>query len=232
MAKLSGITATSITWQEASAPSTPAATKWVAYFKTDGLYYKDDAGAETGPLAAAGAGAPTNGEYVMYAANGSVSNERVVSTPASGGVIPFIVYKSADEIVNNSSALQDDNHLIFALAATGEWEFQVNLWYDAATAADIKVAFTIPASTTLYWSHTGADASLASHNDAFVTTASASTRDLGGNAVGTLRHARIVGYVRTTGTSGNLTMQWAQNTANASDATIKRGSAMKVWALA
>lgn len=55
MAKLSGITATNMTWQEAAAPSTPAATKWVTYFKTDGMYYKDDAGAETGPLAAGGA---------------------------------------------------------------------------------------------------------------------------------------------------------------------------------
>lgn len=53
MAKLSGITATSITYQEAAAPSTPAATKWVSYFKTDGQYYKDDAGVEVGPLAAA-----------------------------------------------------------------------------------------------------------------------------------------------------------------------------------
>jgi hypothetical protein len=55
VAKLSGITATNITWQEAAAPSTPASTKWITYFKTDGLYYKDDAGAETGPLAAGGA---------------------------------------------------------------------------------------------------------------------------------------------------------------------------------
>lgn len=56
MAKLSGITATSVTWQEGAAPATPASTKWTTYFKTDGLYYIDDAGAETGPLAAGSSG--------------------------------------------------------------------------------------------------------------------------------------------------------------------------------
>jgi hypothetical protein len=38
-------------WSEqASAPSTPASGKWLTYFKTDGLYIKDDAGNEIGPL--------------------------------------------------------------------------------------------------------------------------------------------------------------------------------------
>ena len=42
--------------EEASAPSTPAFGKWVAYFKSDGLYIKDDAGVEVGPLGSGGGG--------------------------------------------------------------------------------------------------------------------------------------------------------------------------------
>lgn len=53
MAKISEIDVPSLLWQEGSAPSTPAATKWRLYFTTAGLFYKDDAGAVTGPLAAA-----------------------------------------------------------------------------------------------------------------------------------------------------------------------------------
>jgi hypothetical protein len=53
MAKISDVDVTSLLFQEGSAPATPAATKWRAYFKTSGLFYKDDAGTETGPLAAA-----------------------------------------------------------------------------------------------------------------------------------------------------------------------------------
>lgn len=44
---------TFIQFAEGVAPATPASTKWRVYFKTDGLYIIDDAGNETGPLAAA-----------------------------------------------------------------------------------------------------------------------------------------------------------------------------------
>lgn len=40
----------------AGTPTTPASNHWRLYFKTGGLYVLDDAGAETGPLAAAGGG--------------------------------------------------------------------------------------------------------------------------------------------------------------------------------
>lgn len=55
MATIDGIDITSLLFQEGSAPSTPASTKWRLYFKTDGLYVIDDAGTETGPLATGGA---------------------------------------------------------------------------------------------------------------------------------------------------------------------------------
>jgi hypothetical protein len=54
MAKINEVDITSLTFQEGSAPSTPASTKWKAYFKTTGLFIIDDAGVETGPFAAAG----------------------------------------------------------------------------------------------------------------------------------------------------------------------------------
>lgn len=48
MAKLSGITTPSLTFDEVAAPSTPAAAKVILYAKADGLLYsKDDAGTET-----------------------------------------------------------------------------------------------------------------------------------------------------------------------------------------
>ncbi len=41
---------------EGSKPSNPASNRWRVYPKTDGLYVLDDAGTETGPLAAGGSG--------------------------------------------------------------------------------------------------------------------------------------------------------------------------------
>ncbi len=40
--------------EEASTPSTPASGKWVAYFKSTGLFIKEDTGTETGPLGTGG----------------------------------------------------------------------------------------------------------------------------------------------------------------------------------
>lgn len=36
--------------EEASTPSTPSSNKWKFYFKSDGIYYLDDTGAEIGPI--------------------------------------------------------------------------------------------------------------------------------------------------------------------------------------
>ena len=41
---------------EQTTPTTPATGKWAIYCKTDGLYYLDDTGTETGPLDVAGSG--------------------------------------------------------------------------------------------------------------------------------------------------------------------------------
>lgn len=53
MAKINAIDITKLIFQEGAAASTPASTKWAVYAKTTGLFYKDDAGVETGPLGAA-----------------------------------------------------------------------------------------------------------------------------------------------------------------------------------
>jgi hypothetical protein len=54
------------TWAEqGSAPDTPATGQWKLYFKSDGLYIVDDAGAETGPL---GTAASSTGEIFLSAA--------------------------------------------------------------------------------------------------------------------------------------------------------------------
>lgn len=52
--------------EEASAPSTPASGKWVAYFKASGLYVKDDAGNEYGPLGSSNVLLTTGGTSTAY----------------------------------------------------------------------------------------------------------------------------------------------------------------------
>lgn len=60
--------------EEASAPSTPTSGKWVAYFKAEGLFIKDDAGNEIGPLDASN---------VLLTTGGSSTAYTITTTPAA-----------------------------------------------------------------------------------------------------------------------------------------------------
>jgi len=56
--------------EQGSNPSTPASTNWRIYFKSDGLYIIDDAGAVTGPMvSSAGAAALQSAKYIRTSAN-------------------------------------------------------------------------------------------------------------------------------------------------------------------
>lgn len=75
MAKINEIDITSLTFQEGSAPTTPASTKWKIYTKTDGLYVIDDAGTETGPLGGGSSGGSWAGTIVPPASPGADDDE-------------------------------------------------------------------------------------------------------------------------------------------------------------
>jgi hypothetical protein len=76
-----------IQFAEGSAPSTPASTKWRVYFKTDGLYYIDDAGTEVGPLAAAAGG---GGNPVVYDIERRSAGDITVSSTTAGNALGTI----------------------------------------------------------------------------------------------------------------------------------------------
>lgn len=60
--------------EQASAPTTPATGFWRAYFKSDGLYVVDDAGTETGPLAASASPAAFVGAKAAASATTSANS--------------------------------------------------------------------------------------------------------------------------------------------------------------
>lgn len=174
----------------------------------------------------------TDATYLTTAAHAGLSAEVVVRAPATGGVVGYIVRKSANEVVNNSSTLQDDDHLLLALAASEVWRFECNLFYDSGTTPDIKFAFTFPAGATLYWVNYGDDATGTNSTGNAVITASAAVRHSFGNGVGSVRHMLIMGVIANDTTPGNLQLQWAQNTLNASDTTLRANSTLMAWKLA
>ena len=145
------------------------------------------------------------------------------ATVALGGGGMSLIVKEADETVNNSTTLQNDNELLFAVAANEVVQFEGVLMVSTDPAADFKLTFTGPA---------GAVGSFAAiYGDTLTGNADASSAALGSAAAlvsgndGSV--VRFWGGIHNGGTAGNLTLQWAQNTANVSDSKVLAGSYLK-----
>ena len=141
--------------------------------------------------------------------------------------------KAADETVNNSTALQNDDLLFSPLAASsGTYQFELNLLYSATTVADIKFAFTWPAGATAFWSAIGlATGSATLTGDAtfsFINVSGTSVA-FGGIGAGAPVPIRIFGNIAMGGTAGNLQLQWAQQNLEATNTVVHSNSNLQLW---
>lgn len=147
---------------------------------------------------------------------------------------PEIIIKTTGETINNSTTLQDDDELKFAVAAGEICHFMVILKYveDVNTAADIKVAVDAPAAIT--------DGQIVPINGIKVNESDvialqgAHNINGGGAAIpfGTAlasRYAHLMGYISNGANAGNVVVRWAQNTAQTHIIVVQAGSAIIVW---
>jgi hypothetical protein len=133
----------------------------------------------------------------------------------------------AAAIVNNT--LVSDATLTVPLDVTGLYRFYGRIYYDASTVADFKLAFTFPAvaASGAKWGLMGRDATTATNITAAVATASGTAIPAGGNGVGTATFADFDGFINITAT-GSLVTQYAQNTTEATNMTVRFGSWLEV----
>lgn len=134
------------------------------------------------------------------------------------------VRKTGDETVTSSTVLQDDDHLLATVVANATYEFRLVAFYDGGTTGDIKLGFTVPASSTLIWGINGATAGVSNIANATanwtVTTASGGSAVVGANGAATKMILRAEGLLRTAGTAGTLQLQWAQSSSDATATTL------------
>lgn len=151
--------------------------------------------------------------------NPSESSTDCTIAPTGAGVeVPIIetVRKTTDEVVNNSSVLQNDDELLFLLPENSVWAVALVFIYDTNGTPAIKVAFDCPAGSDFVVSRTDIVAVHASCGEEIAT---------GGAGTGDANIIEVQYYgVITTTNSGTLQLQWAQNTANVSDTTVHSGS--------
>lgn len=144
-------------------------------------------------------------------------------------------YKSADESVNNSTTLQNDDHLAFSIAANEVWAFRAFLYFTIASGnPGIKWTFTVPASCTGFYT--------AIDGPQNIDSAAAIAAELTNIAIATTRAWGITGVtsdlvifdgvIINGANAGTIQFQWAQNSAVASNLTLKAGSYLDLKRLA
>lgn len=143
-------------------------------------------------------------------------------TPSNITSIIKRVYKSAEETVNNSDVLQDDNHLLFAVGANEAWAFNMVLYMNSGTTPDIKLQINVPSGATgFYDSPTGVPSAMTAFGSPQTQSTSGSDQQM-----------FFTGTVINGATPGNLQLQWAQNLATLSDTKILKGSCIIAYRLA
>jgi len=134
------------------------------------------------------------------------------------------VLKTADEIVNNSTVLQNDDELFFPIAANKIWEFRFILLGIATGGGSFRFAQAVPAGAVLQ-----------SRAVAFELDPANPLKDSQSSGVGTPiivhcdnsnRIMVIEGLVVNGANAGNVQLQWCQAVLKAFDTKILRGSCL------
>ena len=130
-----------------------------------------------------------------------------------------------------------DSVLVTALPAAGRFHFDLTLFYDSSTTADIKVAFTIPAGATIRWGGNGPSVAVAAGvgtGQYGTVIASGGSLPFGGSGVGTANTMMAIarGTVVMGGTAGNLQTQYAQQALDATNTVVREHSRLQVWKVA
>ncbi len=176
----------------------------------------------------------TGKHYVWIRSNGawSKADNDVSVPPGVTAAIRRTTDSSAVNSGNTGATLTSDSTLLFPLGASDHINFQFMLLFSAAnTAMDVKLGLSVPTGATGSWGSNGAAS--ATEWGPTVTTSSpiglkAVSQTLAYGTVASssaLTGLIIQGVIYGDGThSGNVTLQWAQNTADAADLVLKRGS--------
>jgi len=160
------------------------------------------------------------------------TSEVVTATKLDQVSVDYVL-KSADESVNLSTTLQNDNDLAYTVAATGTYIADLWLYVTSAAnaAGDLNVGFSFPTGT-LHYSAVGLGLGLASGNDGTVTPPTILSATSGSSVLGlglstALLLVRVHAILIATAT-GTLQFMWCQNSSNANNSTVKAGSHMIV----
>ena len=145
----------------------------------------------------------------------------------------LIVRKTADESVTSSTVFQADDSLILPVGVSEVWKWELCLLVTAAAAGDIKVQWTFPAGGTfsaVAYGVSSADvAQITQWATTTTPTGAAFFGSTGFSVNTTATPIAIQGVYTNAGTGGSVTLEWAQQTSNATATVVKANSTL--WAV-
>lgn len=164
--------------------------------------------------------------FVSEGAGNWREKSRRLAAAAAATTAHTFVRKTATESVTSSTVLQDDDALLFAVAANEVWIFEMFLVVFGDTTGDIKFAITVPAGATLLWGQfaldTGANNRLGNLNAQAVGVSGTANLPLeAGNVISAVL---LKGTVVNGATAGNVVLQWAQAVSNAVATEVRANS--------
>ncbi|MEU8270822.1 hypothetical protein AB0B89_27150 [Sphaerisporangium sp. NPDC049002] len=140
--------------------------------------------------------------------------------------------KSADETVNNSTAVQDDDHLFLSVDANTNYLVEALIVYNSNSTADFQMGWSGPSGATFTWASGGMDTTVSGSLGSIDLKSRdiATTADSGGWNFSDLI-VRPAGRLAVGATAGTFRFRWAQNTANASNTIVRSGSVLMLTTL-
>lgn len=132
------------------------------------------------------------------------------------------IVKPSDETVNNSTTLQNDDDLAFAVTDGSQWEVDVFILGRQAAAVGFDFQMVGSGGSTITQ-----QGYAYGNNGATTFTSGYGTTEVrwGLGATGSDYSCHLKFFITSSG-AGTATLQWAQGSASATDSTIKAGSVM------
>lgn len=139
---------------------------------------------------------------------------------------PIRLRKTADETVNNSAALQNDNHLFFTIGVSEVWAVECFLiWSDANnSSAALKIGWTFPAGCTGTWTFVQKQVGTSALEALDPVALSSTLQSAYGQAAN--QAAWVAATVVNSTTAGTLQLQWAQASATVADTIVRTNSTL------
>lgn len=140
------------------------------------------------------------------------------------------VRKTADETVNNSTVLQNDDHLFFSVAANEVWIVDSWLRVVGSQTADVSFAWAVPAGATGSVYAIGEVQSGGSIDNikSYTTITQPFSYQPTATDANTGGGVRFGAVLVVGGTGGTMQLQWAQASAVVANTVVKANSAL--WA--